>query len=234
MSDEENHFLSEYLSIRLPELGLDYETYGPYCFGAVSSDVGDASSDEEEDYEEIDGIIDLLRSSSESHCDDDAAWSDLRTEIIRLTVESRNNADAKKHEEILRAKEAEEEKIRKAKAEAEEYEKLLEQKAHEKDGQDEEKVKAREALLNRFAYEKEDDGATGGGGKGNDGEDGPVSNKDAAAQAQKDHVRKVREESSKSKESKQSSRMKTKEANKAKADKKEERRKRAVKGERKR
>ena len=226
--EEDDHFLSEYLSARLPELGLDYEIYGPYCFGAVSYDENDG-------YEELDGIIDLLRSSSESHSDDDSAWSDLRSEIIRLTVESRNEADAKKHEEVRRAMEAEEEKIRKARAETEQYEKLLEQNAHEKTNEEDgDRKKAREALLNRFAYEQEDDGDTGGGGEGKEGDDGPVSNKDAAAQAQREHVRKVREESSKSKESKQIARMKTKEANKAKADKKEERRKRAVKGERRR
>ena len=236
MSDEEEHFLSPYLSKRLPELGLDYETYGPYCLGAVGTESSNGDGDDE-DYEELDGIIELLQSSSETHSDDEAAWTELRVEIIRLTTESRNAANAKKSEEARKVREAEEEKIRKAKAEAEAYEKILEEKKLHKDSEeDEEKKKAREALLNRFAYEKEDDAAGGDGGSSGkkDGEEGPVTNKDVAAQAQRDHVKKVREESSKSRESKAEARMKNKEAMKAKADKKEERRKRAQKGERKR
>ena len=234
MSDEEEHFLFPYLSKRLPELGLDYETYGPYCLGAVGTESSEVGGDgEDEDYEELDGIIELLQSSSETHSDDAAAWKGLREEIIRLTAESRNAANAKKSEEARKVREAEEEKIRQAKAEAEAYEQMLEEKkAHKDTAEDEEKKKARNALLNRFAYEREDD-PTGDGAK-NDGGEGPVSNKDAAAQAQRDHVKKVREESSKSRESKAEARSKNKEAMQAKADKKEERRKRAQKGERKR
>ena len=89
----------------------------------------------------------------------------------------------------------------------------------------EEKKAQRDALLNRFAYEKEEDG---------DNEGGPVSNKDAAAEAQREHAEKVREQSSKSRESKADARQKNKDAMKLKADKKEERRKKATKGERKR
>ena len=193
MSDEEEHFLSPYLSKRLPELGLDYETYGPYCLGAVGNE---SSNGDDDDYEELDGIIELLQSSSETHSDDEDAWKELREEIIRLANESRNAANAKKSEEARKVREAEEEKIRQAKAEAEAYEKILEEKkAHKDSEEDEEKKKAREALLNRFAYEKEDDaGDDGGGGGKKDGDEGPVSNKDVAAQAQREHVKKVREE----------------------------------------
>uniref|UniRef100_A0A7S0AR62 Coiled-coil domain-containing protein 43 n=1 Tax=Minutocellus polymorphus TaxID=265543 RepID=A0A7S0AR62_9STRA len=232
MSDEEDHFLSPYLSKRLPELGLDYETYGPYCLGTVGSESSNGSGDDE-DYEELDGILELLQSSSETHSDDEAAWTDLRAEIIRLTAESRNAANVKKSEEVRKVREAEEEKIRQARAEAEAYEKILEEKkAHMDTAEDTEKKKARDALLNRFAYEKEDDGAGDGGKK--DVDDGPVSNKDVAAQAQREHVQKVRDESSKGQESKVEARQKNKEAMKLKADKKEERRKKATKGERKR
>ena len=225
--DAEEHFLSPYLSRRLPELGLDYETYGPYCLGAVGG------SEEEEDsssHEELDGIIELLQSSSETHTDDAAAWADLRAEIVRRTGEWRRAAGVRKRQEAQTAKEAEEEKLRRAKAEAEAYEEILREKkaqhgeTPEEEEEEEEKAQ-RDALLNRFAYEKEEDG---------DNEGGPVSNKDAAAQAQREHVEKVREQSSKSRESKAEARQKNKEAVKLKADKKEERRKKAAKGERKR
>ena len=86
--DDEEHFLSPYLSRR--ELGLDYETYGPYCLGAVgseSSSSSDGGGGRDDDYVELDGIVDLLRSSSETHSDDAAAWADLRAEIIRRTGE---------------------------------------------------------------------------------------------------------------------------------------------------
>jgi len=226
--DDEEHFLSPYLSRRLPELGLDYETYGPYCLGAVGSESSSIDDDgQDDDYEELDGIIDLLQSSSETHSDDAEAWVDLRAEIIRRTGEYRRATDVQKKEEAQKAKEAEEEKLRQAKAEAEAYEETLrEKKAHHGDTADDEEEKAqRDALLNRFAFEKEEDG---------DNEEGPVSNKDAAAQAQREHVEKAREQSSKSRESKAEARQKNKEAMKAKADKKEERRKKATKGERKR
>ena len=226
--DDEEHFLSPYLSRRLPELGLDYETYGPYCLGAVgceSSSSGGGGRDD--DYEELDGIVDLLRSSSETHFDDAAAWADLRAEIIRRTGEWHVAIDVRKRQEAQGAKEAEEERIRQAKAEAEAYEEILrEKKAHHGVAPEEEEKRAqRDALLNRFAYEKEEDG---------DNEGGPVSNKDAAAEAQRESAQKAREQSSKSRDSKAEARQKNKEAVKLKADKKEERRMKATKGERKR
>ena len=231
--DDEEHFLSPYLSRRLPELGLDYETYGPYCLGAVgcesssSSDGGDDGG-RDDDCDELDGIIDLLRSSSETHSDDAAAWSDLRAEIIRRTGEWRRAAEVRKRQEAQGAKEAEEERIRQAKAEAEAYEEVLrEKKAHHGVApEEEEKMAQRDALLNRFAYEKEEEDG--------DNEGGPVSNKDAAAEAQRESAQKAREQSSKSRDSKAEARQKNKEAMKLKADKKEERRKKATKGERKR
>ena len=225
--DDEEHFLSPYLSRRLPELGLDYETYGPYCLGAVGSESSSIDDDgQDDDYEELDGIIDLLQSSSETHSDDAEAWANLRAEIIRRTGEWRRATDVQKREEARKAKEAEEQKLRRAKSEAEAYEEILrEKKAHGDTPVEEEKKAQRDAMLNRFAYEKEEDG---------DNVEGPVSNKDAAAQAQREHVEKAREQSSKSRESKAEARQKNKEAMKAKADKKEERRKKATKGERKR
>ena len=219
--DDEEHFLSPYLSRRLPELGLDYETYGSYCLGAVGSEEEDSSC------EELDGIIDLLRSSSETHSDDVEAWADLRAEIIRRTSEWHVAIDVRKRQKAQGAKEEEEERIRQAKAEAEAYEEILrEKKAHHGVAPEEEEKKAqRDALLNRFAYEKEEDG---------DNEGGPVSNKDAAAEAQRESAQKAREQSSKSQDSKAEARQKNKDAMKLKADKKEERRKKATKGERKR
>ena len=80
--DGENHYLAPYLGVRLPELGLDFDTYGPYCYGIDPTDA-----------DELDSIIDLLRSSSETHSDDDAAWEEVRSKILGLAEEERDRRE---------------------------------------------------------------------------------------------------------------------------------------------
>mmetsp|Transcript_3370 Transcript_3370/g.4878 ORF Transcript_3370/g.4878 Transcript_3370/m.4878 type:complete len:83 (-) Transcript_3370:818-1066(-) len=74
MSDD--HFLSEFLESRLPELGLDFETYGPYVMGVVGSD-----GEDDQDEGSLDDILELLKASSETRSDDDDAWDNLKKEI---------------------------------------------------------------------------------------------------------------------------------------------------------
>jgi hypothetical protein len=71
----DSHYLDTYLSIALPALGLDTETYAPYVTG-FDDDEGD-----------LDDLIELLRVSSESHGDDDGAWQEFRKEIVRRRKE---------------------------------------------------------------------------------------------------------------------------------------------------
>ena len=100
MSDDDgthnSHYLSSYLSTALPSLGLDFDTYGPYVFGTITTDPDDddaATDFDENDTEELDSIIDLLRSSSETHSDADAVWTTFRSDIIRLTKEHHQQSE---------------------------------------------------------------------------------------------------------------------------------------------
>ncbi|EJK54320.1 hypothetical protein THAOC_26064, partial [Thalassiosira oceanica] len=66
-ADKMPHHLDRYLETALPALGLDAETYGPYLTGSDEGDV------------ELDDIIELFQASSESHSDDDEAWTKFQT-----------------------------------------------------------------------------------------------------------------------------------------------------------
>lgn len=74
---EEDHYLDSFLSEVLPALGLDAETYAPYVTG-YANDNGD-----DDDGDSLDELIELLRASSESHGEDDAAWDNFRHQIIQ-------------------------------------------------------------------------------------------------------------------------------------------------------
>jgi hypothetical protein len=87
MSDEV-HYLDEYLTEILPQLGLDVETYGPYVTGY-------ANEDEDTD-DGMDDLIELLRASSESHGDDDASWTKFRNDIKRIRKEFLDGEDNRK------------------------------------------------------------------------------------------------------------------------------------------
>mmetsp|Transcript_5749 Transcript_5749/g.11749 ORF Transcript_5749/g.11749 Transcript_5749/m.11749 type:complete len:96 (-) Transcript_5749:774-1061(-) len=85
MTDNEQHYLHSFLSQKLPELGLDAETYAPY----VTGNDGD-------DDDDLDELIELLRASSESHGDDDDAWKEFRDDIVRRRKEHLLGEDARK------------------------------------------------------------------------------------------------------------------------------------------
>ncbi|KAL7533325.1 hypothetical protein ACHAWF_004456 [Thalassiosira exigua] len=85
----EDHYLDSYLSKVLPALGLDAETYAPYVTGY-------ANDNDDDDGESLDDLIELLRASSESHGEDDAAWENLRKEIIHRRQEYLSGEYARK------------------------------------------------------------------------------------------------------------------------------------------
>jgi hypothetical protein len=88
-SSFEEHYLESFLSVQLPKLGLDYDTYGPYVVGVFN----DESSTDALDENELDGVLELLRASSdddeESHSSKEV-WEQLKRDIIE------------KHEEYTR------------------------------------------------------------------------------------------------------------------------------------
>ena len=93
------HYLDQYLQTALPALGLDDETYGPYLTG---SDEGDTL--------ELDDIIELFKASSESHSDDEEAWTKFKHDIISKRKEFLSAESERKEQEAsdIQKKKAEE------------------------------------------------------------------------------------------------------------------------------
>jgi len=86
MGENHQHHLEVYLTSILPQIGLDAETYAPYITGILPDPEHDNDrpqnlDDDEELEEELEGIIQLLQASSESHCDDTQTWVDLKAAI---------------------------------------------------------------------------------------------------------------------------------------------------------
>ena len=210
--EEEQHYLEAFLAEALPKLGLDQETYGPYVTGA----------DEEDD--DLDDIIELLRASSESHSDDDESWAAFKLQIVKRRREYMLKEKEKKETMALDAlnlqKESLQREIEIAQSNALEVEQRLEAKKAE--GISAEKL----ALMDQYGYEVE-------GEENVDGDDnGGASNRDHAA---KQHVlENAKKTRSQYQQTKKDARAETKQAKADKNAKKEERRKRATKGERKR
>mmetsp|Transcript_21449 Transcript_21449/g.32569 ORF Transcript_21449/g.32569 Transcript_21449/m.32569 type:complete len:222 (-) Transcript_21449:185-850(-) len=217
-SDVENHYLNDFLQQRLPDLGLDFETYGSYVIGLV---------DDEEDAD-WEGIMELLQASSESHSDDDNVWAELKNAILKYQEEHKNSR-------LRREEELKQERMK------EDQERLQEEialaKQAEIDGKKKKEIKhevddAKRSLVERFAYDESEQ-------YDNDGKligtsnvvETVVSNKDAAMQA---HQEKAKEMRSNQKSSKREEQAKTTQSKRDKMQQKEERRNRAQKGERKR
>jgi hypothetical protein len=211
--DEDKHVLAPFLTSRLPQLGLDYETYGPYVLPLLT--------DEEVDEDEWESVVELLQASSESHGDDEQAWKDLRVQIEEAwrnhklaldeqEAEFKQNQATRLQEEIEREREIAVEAA------------LMEKDRKEKPAVVEQDA-ARKALVARFAYDipDEDDADN----------EGVLSNKEVAAQAKLEQAQGLRQQKVTTKREEQ---QKTAKARVDKANAKEERRARATKGERKR
>jgi hypothetical protein len=219
-SSSEEHYLESFLSVQLPKLGLDYDTYGPYVVGVFHRNEGDALLDEEE----LDGVLELLRASSDDN-HDDVAWEQLKRDVIA------------KHEDYTREFQKVQEKQRQE-AQLREQERLrhdieiartmpVEKKKHVLTAiMDEEQKRA---LVERFAYyeelqEEEESEA-----------DILVSNKHVAHEANATKTTKESRSAQKTKTTtKREEQAATKQQKLLKMKAKEERRKRATKSERRR
>lgn len=222
MSDEqEDHALTEFLNQRLPQLGLDAETYAPYLLPLFT--------EEQQDAEEWESVLELLQASSETHSDDDQAFQDLRRDIEQAWQAHREEVHKFQQEQsAMRAQEleqtlaAERHAVQEALAEAERQKESNSSKATASGDTDD---VTKRALLSRFAFEKED------GDDDDAEEEAPLTNKQVAEQAKLEAAQAMRGQSVQTKKEEQ---QKTAKAKLEKARLKEERRKKATKGERKR
>jgi hypothetical protein len=217
--EEEHPHLYPFLQQRLPELGLDLDTYGPYVLGTT-----DGEEDDEDD--DLAEVVQLLQASSESHGDDEAVWISLQQDIIEKM---------KLDKEFHQQKQAEQFQTQKSKLEDQLAQAKLEQQQHQQN----EKPKAtttktstvddatKQALMQRFGYEALDQDNQNAEEK-----DTPaVNNRQVAAAANLERGKELRSKKVQTKKEKQ---QETKEQRNSKAELKEERKKRTVKGERRR
>ena len=216
MADEEapTH-LQQVLQEQLPTVGLDYETYGPYVLGC----------DDDADPDELDNVFELLQASSEIE-EDETKWNAFK-DLIRAALQK--DKAAKEEHAQLKAQEQQERAqklLQDAKKEQEEQQKVAKPKAAASSSALDDSAK--KALLDRFAYEQPDDADDAADQtKGN----APVTNKQAAQQANLEQARSLRAQKVQTKQDEQA---KTKADRKKKQELKEQRQKRAQKGERKR
>lgn len=229
---EEHPNLVGFLERRLPELGLDSDTYGVYVLGVATTGGSNTTMDnEDEDGAESQwaDIMELLQASTEEDVDE-STWQEL-IQSIESQMKLDDQWHHQRHEELREHKRAEmQAQLDQAKHEQEQAEKQHEQimtKNSTSQGVDE---ATKKAMLARFAYEDDDPDAEGD--DDDDDEATPVNmNKQAAALASQEKTKELR---SKKVQTKSEEQLKTKEMKANKQQLKEERRKRAVKGERKR
>jgi RNA polymerase-binding transcription factor DksA len=217
--------LYNFLCERLPQLGLDVETYGPYIWGGTDDDNNDTddSTGITKDKEEWEQVMELLQASSETHSDDDTVWKELLLEMqekIRLDA----SMNKQEHDRFVQEKKKQwEDDLAKAKLEQE-------QKHHQP--KEEKKLSSaiddetKKILMQRYGYDEPDE------------DPGDVmqatsitTNKQAAEAANLEKAKELRKTKVQTKQEEQ---RKTKEQRLQKEKAKEERRKRTQKGERKR
>ena len=233
----------EYVCERLSRLGLDGDTYAPYVLPLFESDQ-QREQDADLLEEEWDTVLTLLRESAEAEDDDDDDAVDISGEDDLWTGFRRGVEDAwrvqklRKEEAERQEKERNQERVR-AEIERERQIALEEaasgaartQEQHNRAAVSESEERAKRALVERFAYENEDDGEDDGVNDGANDLD-VVSNRQAAALAAKEKEQQLRNKGSTT--TKKDERQKTAQTRKEKEEKKDERRKRATKGERRR
>ena len=205
---EQHPNLLPFLQQRLPELGLDEETYAPYVLGTT------------EDEEELTEVVQLLQASSESHAEEEEIWESLRKDICEKMKLDKDYHEQKHQKELESQKAKLEDQLAQAK--------LEQQNAPEKEEKKSSKVDdaTKKALMQRFGYEEDGDGSTT-----KDEGEAAATNKQVAAAANLERARELR---SKKIQTKKGEQQKTKEQKANKAQLKEDRRKRTTKGERKR
>jgi hypothetical protein len=216
--DEEAHALEPFLTKRLTDLGLDYETYGPYVLPLLT----EVEHADEDDWE---GVMQLLQASSESHCDDDQAWKDLRVDIDATWKTHRDAVIESEKQELGHKNQEMKEILERDRQKAAEAAILEEEKKKAKPAETSNKVvdEAKRAMIARYAFEEDDENE--------EEEDAPETNKQVAARTSRE---KSAEEKNKHVVTKREEQQKTAAERMGKAKLKEERRERSTKQERKR
>ena len=213
--------LSAFLQVRLVELGLDYDTYGPYVLGIEVNDDND-----EDAQEEIEQVCQLLQASSESETDaeNDDVWTELGHQIRHYIQLDNNDKLALQQTMIAFEKQQLQDQLALAKLEKQVDKQQPETSASSSTSKSSMDDAAKKAMLQRFAYEQDDDDVGGDDG-------GVVTNKQNAQQVTQAKAQELK--SKKGINTKREEQIKTKDDRANKAQAKEDRKKRAVKGERK-
>ena len=215
--DDETHALEPFLKKRLTDLGLDYDTYGPYVLPLLTEN-------EDPDEDDWEGVMQLLQASSESHCDDDQAWKDLRVDIDATWKTHRDAVIASEREELEHNNQELKEILEKDRQKAAEAAILAEEVKKSKPADTTKVVdEAKRAMIARYAFEEEEEDE--------EEEEAPETNKQVAARTSKE---KSAEEKNKHVVTKREEQQKTAAERMGKAKLKEERRERSTKQERKR
>jgi hypothetical protein len=238
------------LEERLPSLGLDVETYGPYVVSLLPTtgdslalndleeeDTTDATNHLDSNAEEWESVLELLQASSESHSEDPSVWTALQTEIVdtfrkQVRVERQFRRAQYQQDEAQRlAHEQEERQLALQAAELEQERKLAAAAtANQTNGDDE----IKKALVSRFAYEQDDDedeNGTASAAAAASSLPPILNNRDMAKQVEAEKAQELRAHKTATKKEEQA---KTKESKLHKEKLKEARQQRAVKGERRR
>jgi hypothetical protein len=241
--DDPVHAMAPFLEERLPALGLDYETYGPYILpllttttttAATQDDIdcgGDVPPDNEAD-EEWNTVLELLQASSsleDGAADDMILWQTFRSDIEtawRKRQIDQQQKRAAQQSRLALAVQAQMERDRQLDLLAQERQEEASELLRNNKVDDE----AKRRLVEQYGYEASDDDEEQQPGAA--GEPVVANNREVAQQLEQAKTKAMREH--KSQPTKQEEQLKTKEAKKTKEMLKEERRKRAVKGERRR
>jgi hypothetical protein len=231
------HALAHFLEKRLPELGLDFETYGAYILPLLT--------EEQVDEDEWTSVMELLQASSEIEEDTNSQqiWIDFRREIEQAWkdhCQQQAILEAQQHEERQRQIEEQIARDREFAAAAaastlstndNHNDTTIRQHPPTDETEDSSELKKR-ALIERFGYDVPDDEEEGGGERTADDSSAPLTNRQVAKLAEMERAQQLR--AHKGTTTKKEEQQKTAEAKRNKQQLKEERRKRATKGERKR
>lgn len=225
MAEDEQHWLSEFLTEILPTLSLDPETYCPYITGCI---------DTFENEDELDEIIELCRASSETHSDNEEVWVQLKADILAKHEEFKLVLKKRQEQELEELNQEEAKKKLEELKEIQEIEEQRKRDAAERELRRKQMDPAQRAFIEQYAYDEseayDNEGKLIENNASADAEEA-VSNRQVAEQMRQEKTQQMRTKSSTSKKEEQ---MKTKNAKIEKMKQKEERQKRAQKGERRR
>jgi hypothetical protein len=228
-TEKRHPHLHAYLQDKLPQLGLDVDTYGPYIWGGDDDDGGfddlngeDAATSLTKDPDELLQVVELLQASSETHSDDENVWKELFQEIQEQIQKDIAHHQQEHQRKLQQTKAAMEEQLERAKQDKEAAAKAQQESSKTKLQQQRVDDETKRLLMQRFGYEEPDE----------DLDDEAVpSNKQVASQM---NLEKAQQQRSQHKQTKKEEQQKTKQAKLDKEKLKEERRNRTQKGERKR